>query len=612
MNGIAATIGDAGRRDMFYLSPSFGMKQRLWDGTHWTNNWIDLGGIFTSAPAAVATMAHHLTVVIGDGDVTSVETGTITTPTTPLHPTPTLPVRTTAAPINTLPTPTATTPRVGGTAVTGPLVQRLDVFGLGLDYAMYHKTSWGAPASNTGPWENLGGIFTSAPAALALDGHIHVFGLGTDYSMFHRVWNGSAWSSGWERLGGFFSSAGAVVSWGPGRFDIFARGADFTLRHRTFENNGWANDWQNLGGSLASPPVAVSWGPNRLDVFAVNHDDGGIIHRWWDGMIWNDWEHVAGTKDLAFTSMPAAATWGVGRLDVLATGSDGALYHMWSSQDAWSQPESLGGQIASTPTLLAPAVNALQIIAPGNDGNLYHKQWTGSAWSPAGWEQLGDRTRLPSRFSFSIDHMRVDTSRSLNNDTDSGQCSLAIGNWPTTIPPKNWPLLTKTQRQGDLGGTAVKEGPTNLLNFGPMTVELCESAIFNYTFINSGGDPSVVSSTLIQQGTKLADSGVQTIVKDIGAGLGLTAIDVAGASIPLIGSLVAILSSWLISQLNSIINARCDGVVAVEQVVMMGRDLQAKTRNQPLTQTTIHAGTDSPTGCGSNSKYEVSWSMKSA
>ena len=613
MGGLVSTIGGSGRLDLFYLDPGFGMKQRRWDGTQWTADWTRLGGTFTSAPAAVASMVRPAPVADpGTGG--------------PARHSPIRP----GVPGATPPAGAAEAPRdetgAGGSATRTmssaafdpghggflpiPMIQRLDVFGLGLDYAMYHKALLGLPADNVGPWQNLGGSFTSAPAAIALDGQVHVFGLGTDYSMFHRTWNGSAWIGDWERLGGFFSSAASVVSWGPGRMDVFARGADFTLRHRAWEGGAWKTDWQNLGGSLASPPVAVSWGPNRLDVLAIGHDDGAVIHTWWDGDIWNQWEHVAGTKDLAFTSTPAAATWGENRLDVFATGSDGGLYHVWSTDQAWSTPESLGGNIASTPTVLAPAALQLDLVAPGTDGNLYHKRWDGAGWQQAGWELLGDRLRLPSQYTFSVDHMRVDTARSLDNDTDKGQCSLAIGNWPTTLTPANWPLLTRTQEQGDLGGTAIKEGPTNLMNFGPVTVELCEASIFNYTFVNSSKDMSEVNSILVQQGTKLADSGVQTAVKDIGAGLGITVVDVAGASAPIIGSLLAALGGWLASQLNSIMDGRCDGTVAAEQVVTMGRDLQARTiGGHPYGMTTIHDGSNSPVGCGSNSVYEVTWSI---
>ena len=66
------------------------------------------------------------------------------------------------------------------------------------------------------------------------------------------------------------------------------------LKAKSTTGSTWSPDWQNLGGSLASPPVAATWGPNRLDVFAVD-TGGGLIHRWWDGELWNDWEDLGGS-----------------------------------------------------------------------------------------------------------------------------------------------------------------------------------------------------------------------------------------------------------------------------------------------------------------------------
>lgn len=434
MNGIAATIGGSGRRDMFYLDSGFAMKQRFWDGAQWTADWITLGGKFISAPAAVATMVQQQLVGF----------------------------------------PAAPSPSFAGLHIGHPLVQRIDVFGLGLDFAMYHKVLVGTPHDSSDPWERLAGTFTSAPAALALDSHVHLFASDANHKLAHLDWDGSpgAWTANWENVEGYLSSAPSVVSGGSGRLDVFARGADFSLRYRKLENGQWSVDWENLGGSLASPPVAVTWGPNRLDIFAIGHDNTTIIHRWWDGTIWNDWENAVVLKDLGqnltFTSMPAVATWGPNRLDVFATASDGAVYHASLQYDTWSKPESLGlipavYSFASTPTVLAPAANSLDLIAAGEDQNLYHKSWEDTGWQPVLWEQIGDKTRLPSRYFFSIDRLWVDRARSLNTDTVSGQCSLAVGNWP---------VLNATQSQGDLGGTAPKEGVTNLLKIGPITVEL--------------------------------------------------------------------------------------------------------------------------------------------
>src|SRR5581483_6604470 len=225
--------------------------------------------------------------------------------------------------------------------------------------------------------------------------------------------------------------------------------------------------------------------------------------------------------------------------DVVAIGSDQNLYHTWLSQDAWSPAEVLAYVNApafnATPALVAVSPNELHIIGPSYDGNQYHKLWNGSVWTPAGWNQLTDKMHLPCRYRFSVDYIRVDTSRSLNSDTNTGQCSLAIGNWPTTLTEKGWPWAPKTQRQGDMGGTALNSGATNLMNFTDVTVELCESAIFNYTFMNSSDPPSVVESTLKQQGTQLADSGVRSAVNAVASGLQLTAVALGSIYAPVIG-----------------------------------------------------------------------------
>jgi hypothetical protein len=69
---------------------------------------------------------------------------------------------------------------------------RLDIFGLGTDDQMYHKSwqgNWGP--SLTG-FDALGGKFNSPPCAVAWGPQrLDIFGLGTDNSMYHKWWNGS-------------------------------------------------------------------------------------------------------------------------------------------------------------------------------------------------------------------------------------------------------------------------------------------------------------------------------------------------------------------------------------------------------------------------------------
>lgn len=639
MNGVVGSIGDAGRRDLFYLDEGFRMKQRYWNGSEWVIDWVELGGIFTSVPAVVSTMAHRPMVIgthaghLAEHELTPADettsSGTTLGSATAHELTPDVELRATdesvlepeSGPVPTTPVGTGHGDALGG--VGEVLTQRIDVFGLGLDYAMYQKTLWGQAVSQPGPWHNLGGVFTSAPAAIWLDGQLHVFGLGTDLSMWWRTWNGSKWSDGWTRIGGYFSSTPVVVSWGPGRMDVFARHADFSLRRRTFEDGGWAGDWQNLGGSLASAPAVVTWGPDRIDVFAVGNlpgaaPDGGLIHRWWDGDIWNDWEQIAGKStgdDVAFTCAPAAATWGPGRLDVFSVDTEGTLRHVWYADGSWSNPASISEymKMRETPMALVTGPNQLELVAGGRDHNMWRKILTGSSWEPLNWWQMGDKMRLPSQYRISIDLIRCNTPRSLNNDTVTGQCTLKIGNWPNAVGVDTWPLHPLTQRQGDLGNTAIDEGQTNLMHYDPVTIELHETAAFNYTFVNSNKPGNEVEQALEAQALDLADKAVKSAVDAAASGIGLSAVQVGALAAPLTGSLLTLLTGYLIDQLHTIVEDQCDGTVAIEQYVRRGDDLQKMViGGQPVQMAVKHEGTTSPTHCGANSEYTVSWSIRRA
>jgi hypothetical protein len=94
-----------------------------------------------------------------------------------------------------------------------------------------------------------------------------------------------------------------------------------------------------------------------------------------------------------------------------------------------------------------------------------------------------------------------------------------------------------------------------------------------------------------------------------------TSTQIVGAltiAIPVLGSALAAIEGWLLSKLTGVVLANCDGLVAVELRALMGRDLYLLTGNgtQPVTVTVQHPGTDSETGCGGNSDYEVTWTIR--
>ena len=126
------------------------------------------------------------------------------------------------------------------------------------------------------PWQSLGGVVLSAPEAVTWGpNRLDVFAVGTDHAMWHRWWDGNSWG-GWESLGGSVFSDVSAVSWGGNRLDIFAIGTDNAVWHRWWDGSSWGG-WESLGGSVFSEVSAVSWAANRLDLFAVGTDSA--VHR---------------------------------------------------------------------------------------------------------------------------------------------------------------------------------------------------------------------------------------------------------------------------------------------------------------------------------------------
>lgn len=92
-------------------------------------------------------------------------------------------------------------------------------------------------------------------------GRLDVFGLGADDQMFHRSFDGNRWTpdNGWEGLGGRFITPPSAVSWGANRLDVFGLGTDKQMFHRFFDGNQWspANGWEGLGG-IFDPLLALA------------------------------------------------------------------------------------------------------------------------------------------------------------------------------------------------------------------------------------------------------------------------------------------------------------------------------------------------------------------
>jgi hypothetical protein len=577
MKAIAATVGRAGRRDFFWLDRGFSMMAS--SPVRGLGFNLRFGGTFTSLPAAVAAMARP-EIIFTTGDA---------------------PAAATHAPPSIVPGLAG-----GGVITTAGLTQRINLFGLGGDYVMYHKRFWGEfDQDDLSPWQNLGGIFTSAPAAIVWEGsRIDLFGVGMDHAMYCKTCKDETWTLDWQRLGGRFTSAASMVSPGPKRLDIFARGADFALKGNHSDGATWFG-WQSHGGSLASPPVVVSWGPDRIDIFAI-FKDGALWHRWWDGQLWNEWESLGGS----YTGEPAAAASAPGRLDVFVVGAeDRALYHYGFSSDTWSIPEKLNiaslQKLAESPTVISAAPNRLELFVPTDDNQIRIGKWDGQAWN---FGSAGASFRAPSRYRMSVDLVRAKTTRALSADTDAAMVSVGAGNAPAQI---------KTQWIGDLGGGGSNNSQTNLLRVEPVTVDLAEPMSFSYLVVNNGhAAQDQILAALAVAGNSLSLAGSAPLQEKLARGIiGFVSEKMEAAiaaAVPFIGSVVGKIASFVVGYLTDTVFESCDGVVAVELRAMMGRDLFILTNNgrKTVNVTTQHSGTDSADFCGNNSDYEVTWTIE--
>lgn len=307
-----------------------------------------------------------------------------------------------------------------GAASSGAVVSRgqrqLDLFAIGRDGQMLHRSGDGSIWQPPLTWEPLGGNFASPPAATASGPNaLDVFAIGLDGQMLHRSWDGANWNaSGWLPVGKVFATGGrfiltgtpAVVGRSKMRIDIFVLAMDTVgttpgpvMLHQSWDSVKWAPDWQNLGGVLASSPAVASWDANRIDVFALGADRQ-ILHKAFDTSLGlqgtGAWESLGGT----FSSQPAVVAWAPNRLDVFAVGLQGQMLHKAWNGVAWQPPiglplgldlwDDLGGTFTSAPAAVSWGNNRLDVFALGLGRKMLHKWWDGSAWRPSAtdWEDL--------------------------------------------------------------------------------------------------------------------------------------------------------------------------------------------------------------------------------
>jgi surface antigen len=145
------------------------------------------------------------------------------------------------------------------------------------------------------------------------------------------------------------------------------------------------------------------------------------------------------------TARPAVAVYN-DALNVFIRGGNGQIYHQYWTGNNWSGFSSLGGNMASNPTLIENQ-GALNIFARGIDGQIYTKYFTGSGWTD--WNSMGSQTMLGNphvtRYGDEIDVFALGTDRHPYKNT-----------WN---PANGWGGWTTLGDYMDSSPTALQYGP---------------------------------------------------------------------------------------------------------------------------------------------------------
>jgi hypothetical protein len=141
-----------------------------------------------------------------------------------------------------------------------------------------------------------------------------------------------------------------------------------------------------------------------------------------------------------------------------------------------------------------------------------------------------------------------------------------------------------------------------------------ELAVFSYMVLNNGHDPApTVLSKIVDVTTKVAEVGAVAGGGAVGTAIGA----LIGSPVPVVGVIVGAAVGYLVGSLLGglvdLLNPNCDGVVAAAAQDVTALQLRGTIIDKGESSfgaKDIHPGTDSAAGCGANSQYSVTWSIR--
>jgi phospholipase C len=212
--------------------------------------------------------------------------------------------------------------------------------------------------------------------------------------------------------------------------------------------------------------------------------------------------------------------------------------------------------------------------------------------------QVTAKPPSPARFAaFTMDSFGISNTRSRHNDTDVVTLSVTVGANPTVFVAKS---------MGDVNNGNHSVGLS-------IEVDIPDDdtiVVFNYLIRNDSHGGNDAKEKAVQ-------SALSTIAEEIirhGA-ITATSITVGSIVVPFVGSAVAAVAGILAAtEAGLLLFADCDGIVASGPPMRFtcGDLIKRTASGQKIPENADHPGTDSPDGCGSNSRYSTTCTITTA
>ena len=190
-----------------------------------------------------------------------------------------------------------------------------------------------------------------------------------------------------------------------------------------------------------------------------------------------------------------------------------------------------------------------------------------------------------ARYTFSLDGFRIGTTMAAHTDTVHVFLTLKAGSQLTG------PLRENT---GDLN-----DGTVFLDLRIPASVDHHESVLMTYQIVNNGHASE-------QQQLENEIQTARTVAETVRA-IGSTAFPPAAEAVAAIEA-----GLWAIGGALSFLSNQvdCDGLVLSDAIVATGSELAALTEpTGSYTETRSYTGPETPSGCGANARYDVTWTI---